>query len=93
MGCRDRQPRLTYKLDQTTQAGQARDFSYPLGQVSLLGKHRIGHQYASARSVYAGINTPRSDLLLLRANPLFSDSIQWATVRLLLAKTIESAAG
>ena len=61
-----------------------RDFSYPFGEVSAAAKHRVGQAYATARSVYPGVNGVGSDLLLLRANPLFSSSVRWDEVRRLL---------
>ena len=67
----------------------ARDFAYPFGEVSPSGKRRIGQAYATARSVYPGVNRRGGDLLLLRANPLFSASMSWDAVRNLLATAIE----
>lgn len=63
---------------------RARDFAYPYGEVDAAAKHGIGKGYATARSVYPGINRNRSDLLLLRANTLFSSSVRWDDVRRLL---------
>ncbi len=63
---------------------RARDFAYPYGEVNAAAKHGIGKGYATARSVYPGINRSRSDLLLLRANTLFTSSVQWDDVRRLL---------
>ena len=70
-------------------AGRPRDFCYPFGEVSVSAKRLIGHAYATARSVYPGVNTIGSDLLLLRANPLFSSSVDWEEVRRLLATVTE----
>lgn len=67
----------------------ARDFSYPFGEVTASAKRRIGRSYATARSVYPGVNAKGSDLLLLRANPLFSASMDWDSVRGLLDEATE----
>jgi len=76
-------------LEQAVPAGRPRDFCYPFGEVSAAAKRRIGRAYATARSVYPGVNRVGSDLLLLRANPLFSPSVHWESVRRLLAETTE----
>ncbi len=67
----------------------ARDFAYPFGEVSASAKRRIGQAYATARGVYPGVNRRGGDLLLLRANPLFSASVSWDAVRSLLTRAIE----
>jgi peptidoglycan/xylan/chitin deacetylase (PgdA/CDA1 family) len=70
--------------------GRPRDFCYPFGEVSLSAKRLIGHEYATARSTYPGVNSIGSDLLLLRANTLFSASVSWKAVRRLLAAATEA---
>lgn len=71
------------------QLDRARDFAYPFGEVSASAKRLIGQSYATARSVYPGVNSLGTDLLLLRANPVFSPSVSWETVRSLLAATTQ----
>ena len=71
---------------------RTRDFAYPCGEVNAAAKHRIGKDYATAHSVYPGINDSRSDLLLLRANPLFTSSVDWDDVRRLLDDAAEANA-
>ncbi len=61
-----------------------RDFSYPFGEVSVNAKRGLGGDYVTLRSVYPGLNGPGTDLLLLRANPIFSASLQWDRIRRLL---------
>lgn len=67
----------------------ARDFSYPFGEVTASAKRVIGRSYATARSVYPGVNGQGSDLLLLRANTLFSSTVNWEAVRRLLGEAAE----
>ena len=69
--------------------GRPRDFCYPFGEVSGSAKRLVGQAYATARSVYPGVNNVGSDLLLLRANPLFSPSVRWDAVKSLLAQATE----
>jgi len=76
-------------LEQNLLVGRPRDFCYPFGEVSAAAKRRIGHAYATARSVYPGVNRVGSDVLLLRANPVFSQSVHWESVRRLLAAATE----
>lgn len=69
--------------------GRPRDFCYPFGEVSMSAKRLIGQAYATARSTYPGLNCVGSDLLLLRANTLFSESVSWEAVGRLLASAVE----
>jgi peptidoglycan/xylan/chitin deacetylase (PgdA/CDA1 family) len=79
-------------FERELQLRRPRDFAYPFGEVNASVKRRIEKAYATARSVYPGINTIGSDLLLLRANPLFSSSVRWDEVRRLLDRATEANA-
>jgi peptidoglycan/xylan/chitin deacetylase (PgdA/CDA1 family) len=58
--------------------------SYPFGEVSAGAKRRLGQDYATLRSVYPGLNGTGTDLLLLRANAVYSSSLSWEKVKRLL---------
>jgi peptidoglycan/xylan/chitin deacetylase (PgdA/CDA1 family) len=47
------------------------NFSYPFGHVSLNSKRFVAPEFASARSIFPGLNGPNLDLNLLRANALY----------------------
>ena len=65
-----------------------RDYSYPFGEVTVAAKRVLGVHYATMRSIYPGVNARRSDLLLLRANPVYSLSIRWAEISRLLRQAV-----
>lgn len=65
-----------------------RDYSYPFGEVTVAAKRVLGAHYATMRSIYPGVNARGSDLLLLRANPVYSRSIQWAEIGRLLRQAV-----
>lgn len=48
-----------------------RSFAYPFGNFNPHGKRVIGDLYLSARTIEAGINIDRVDLLALRAVPIY----------------------
>ena len=50
-----------------------RHFSYPFGEITLRVKRAIGPRMQSCRGIYPGLNGPRVDLNLLRANRLYGD--------------------
>lgn len=70
-------------LESLAGVGKVTDFAYPYGQISIRAKRELGRSYRTLRSVYAGLNGPRSDLHMLRANPLYSHSLDLNAVRLL----------
>ncbi|HWZ60688.1 MAG TPA: polysaccharide deacetylase family protein [Gemmatimonadaceae bacterium] len=63
-------------------------FSYPFGEVTLGAKRAAGRSCASCRGTSPGANGPRVDLNLLRANRLYSTSVDRATVRQLIARLV-----
>lgn len=71
---------------------EARDFSYPFGEVSVAAKRRIRDLFGTARSVYAGLNIVGSDLLLLRANALYTGRIDWIWLRAMLREAARAGA-
>jgi peptidoglycan/xylan/chitin deacetylase (PgdA/CDA1 family) len=64
---------------------RARSFSFPYGEVSVVAKRQLAG-YASLRSVYAGVNGRGTDLLMLRANAIFSRTMDWDAVRRLAGR-------
>jgi hypothetical protein len=64
----------------------AGSFSYPFGHVSIASKRDVGARMSSGRAIFAGINGPKVDLNLLRANSLYGDTDQLAKVELLLSE-------
>lgn len=59
-------------------------FSYPGGHVTLRAKRRIGPQLSSCRGIVPGINSSPIDLHLLRANHLYSHTIDFNAIQSLL---------
>jgi peptidoglycan/xylan/chitin deacetylase (PgdA/CDA1 family) len=51
----------------------SRNFAYPYGETTLTTKRRLGPGLRSCRGTCQGLNGPRVDLNLLRANPLYGD--------------------
>lgn len=51
-------------------------FSYPFGGVTLSVKRMMSRYFTCCRGVYRGINSRVIDLNLLRANPLYSRSVE-----------------
>jgi peptidoglycan/xylan/chitin deacetylase (PgdA/CDA1 family) len=62
----------------------AGSFAYPYGHIAVASKKRLGEQMDSCRSIYGDINGPVADLNLLRANSLYGEADQCATVESLL---------
>ena len=60
------------------------NFAYPFGDVTLAAKRVLGEHMTSCRGVFGGLNGPRVDLNLLRANSLYGDASQMARVERLL---------
>jgi peptidoglycan/xylan/chitin deacetylase (PgdA/CDA1 family) len=50
-------------------------FSYPFGQISPLRKLILQHRFVSCRGIRPGVNCGVADLGLLRATPLYTDSL------------------
>jgi peptidoglycan/xylan/chitin deacetylase (PgdA/CDA1 family) len=62
----------------------SRHFSYPFGEITLRVKRAVGSKMQSCRSIMAGLNGPRNDLNLLRANHLYGDSSEFPQVQSLI---------
>ncbi len=69
---------------------RARDFSYPFGEVSVAARREVGRQYATARSIFPGVNGSGTDLLLLRANRVYSSVLDWREIQNLLARAVSA---
>ena len=54
-------------------SGLTRNFAYPFGDVTLAAKKALGKEMTSCRGIFAGLNGPRIDLNLLKANPIRGD--------------------
>ncbi len=52
----------------------SRNFAYPYGEATLEAKKRIGPRLPSSRGTCGGVNGPKVDLNLLRANSLYGDA-------------------
>jgi peptidoglycan/xylan/chitin deacetylase (PgdA/CDA1 family) len=47
------------------------NFAYPYGEATLAAKKKLGRRAMSSRGTYGGLNGPKVDLNLLRANSLY----------------------
>ena len=61
------------------------NFAYPYGEVTLAAKRALAREMDSCRGIYGGLNGPRIDLNLLRANCLRGDVSQFSAVEKLIA--------
>jgi peptidoglycan/xylan/chitin deacetylase (PgdA/CDA1 family) len=85
-------PAAVYAAEITRGAvGTSRNFSYPYGEVTLATKRAAGRLCASCRGTQPGVNGPQADLNLLRANALYSASVDVNQIRDLM--TQHSGAG
>jgi peptidoglycan/xylan/chitin deacetylase (PgdA/CDA1 family) len=73
-------------VNQLTKADTSGNFAYPFGHVTLAAKKAIGRLVLSSRGTRHGINGPLADLNLLRANKLYSNSIDFSGVEGLVAE-------
>jgi peptidoglycan/xylan/chitin deacetylase (PgdA/CDA1 family) len=71
-------------LTETLGFQASRQFSYPFGHITLRVKRTVGPRMQSCRGVYPGVNGPRVDVNLLRANSLYGDTDQLKTARALI---------
>jgi hypothetical protein len=62
------------------------NFSYPFGEVTFGAKRAVGGVSHSCRGTMPGVNGPTVDLNLLRANRLYSASVELADIRQLIAR-------
>jgi peptidoglycan/xylan/chitin deacetylase (PgdA/CDA1 family) len=60
------------------------NFAYPYGHVTLRAKASVGRKFTSCRGISPGINRNPVDLNLLKANRLYSQSINFETIQNLL---------
>ncbi len=51
-----------------------KNFSYPFGSIGLWNKRLLSKEYNSSRGNYKGINAKNTDLNILRANKIYSNS-------------------
>lgn len=65
------------------------NFAYPYGEVTMAAKLAMGHEMASCRSIYRGVNGPLLDLNLLRANSLYGDTDRLPEVERLVSENEE----
>jgi peptidoglycan/xylan/chitin deacetylase (PgdA/CDA1 family) len=62
----------------------SRQFAYPYGEITLRIKRTVGPKMQSCRGIWPGLNGPRVDLNLLRANRLYGDTDQFAPAKALI---------
>ena len=70
--------------------GNCDHFAYPFGHVGLRSKQDMGKLFRTCRGIWSGINGPRLDLSLLRANSLCSASVPLERVSNLIDETRRS---
>ena len=63
---------------------EVEDFSYPFGEISLSAKRRIRQSYRSLRGNRPGKNRDQIDLAFLRAERIYSQSIDRAKIEALI---------
>jgi peptidoglycan/xylan/chitin deacetylase (PgdA/CDA1 family) len=68
----------------------SRHFAYPFGDITLRVKQRVASSMQSCRGIYPGLNGPRIDLNLLRANSLYGDIGQFAAARTLIEENCKN---
>lgn len=68
--------------------GDAENFAYPYGHVSIHSKRKIGAHMSSCRGIYGGINDLVADLNLLRANSLYGDVDQRSRFESLISANV-----
>jgi len=73
-------------LTETFGLNASRHFAYPYGDITLRVKGAVAPTMQSSRGIYPGLNGPRTDLNLLRANSLYGDVEQLAPNKALIEK-------
>ena len=58
-----------------------RNHAFPSGRASLPAKYHLARQFDSIRGVHPGLNVDSIDLNLLRANDLYSDSVDLVKIK------------
>lgn len=71
-------------LTETLGLKASRQFAYPYGEVTFRVKRTVAPNMESCRGIWPGLNGPRVDLNLLRANHLYGDIDQLAIPRALI---------
>jgi peptidoglycan/xylan/chitin deacetylase (PgdA/CDA1 family) len=61
-----------------------RNHAFPSGRASLPAKHRLARHFDSIRGVHPGLNVDSIDLNLLRANSLYSNSVDLGKIKELI---------
>lgn len=69
-----------------TQRDDKVSFAYPFGHVTLAAKQSIGALQSCCRGSYHGVNNDAVDLNLLRANQLYSDSVDFCAIERLVCQ-------
>lgn len=69
----------------------SQNFSYPFGHVSPFVKGDLGKHFDTCRGIQPGINSGLVDLNCLRANALYSSTVQSSTVERLIERAAHSA--
>lgn len=64
----------------------SRNFAYPYGEVTLTAKKNLGPEMLSSRGACGGLNGPKVDLNLLRANALYGDVDRAAAAKELISE-------
>lgn len=62
------------------------NFAYPYGHVTAMAKKRLDRSMMSCRGIYSGVNGPKVDCNLLRANSLYGSLGNFHTAEDLLVK-------
>ncbi len=71
-------------VEQITGARAAHQFSYPYGHATMRAKTNVGRMASTCRGILPGINQSLTDLYLLRANSLYSQSFDMGAIAQLL---------
>ena len=71
-------------VEEIVGADTSHQFSYPYGHVTFRTKPRLGAGMSSCRGIFPGVNESAVDLNLLRANSLYSRSLDLEGIHMLL---------
>jgi peptidoglycan/xylan/chitin deacetylase (PgdA/CDA1 family) len=73
-----------HAVEEVTGVKKSHHFSYPYGHATIRTKARVGPMVTSCRGILPGINTSPVDLNLLKANSLYSHSLDLAAISRLI---------
>lgn len=79
------------ELSKLTDGAPIEHFAYPRGKVTRAAKVALGRDYRTLRGVYSGINSGSVDLTMLRANRIYSDTLDLAALADLIRENEERA--